>query len=212
MRILYEDEHLLALDKAAGLVSVPAPHIPEWKTLQGQVRSWAKNEGKTYKPYLLHRLDRDTSGVILCGKYPRDRSSLEAIFKDPRTEKTYLALVKGVPKQEEGFIRFPLEARTVKKKVPALTRYKILKKFGLTSLLEVTIKTGRRHQIRKHLAQIGHPLVCDREYGDRNFNRHYQRLKKRKAHFFLHAWKFAFFHPFLKKTLRIVSERDCLTF
>lgn len=197
--VIYEDEYLLAVNKPAGLVSVPAPHIPNYKTLQGQIREWAEREGKDYKPYLLNRLDQDTSGVLLLGKHPRDRDKLEAIFQDPRTEKTYLAYVKWVPKQREGTIKFSLEARSVAKKVPAVTHYKVVKMIGNSSLLEVRIETGRKHQIRKHLAMIGHPLILDREYGDKTFNNNWQRLKKGKGKFYLHSWKTSFFHPFLKQ-------------
>ena len=208
--IIYEDEHLLAVNKPAGLVSVPAPHIPEYKTLQGQVREWAQEQGKDYKPYLLNRLDQDTSGVLLLGKHPRDREALEGIFQDSRTEKIYLAHVKWVPKQREGTIRFSLEARTVEKKVPAITHYKTTQIIGNSAVLEVRIETGRKHQIRKHLAMIGHPLVLDREYGDRTFNNNYQRQKKGKGHFYLHSWKTRFFHPFLKQELEIIAEPPSL--
>jgi len=208
IEVLYEDDHLLAVNKPAGVVSVPAPHIQDFKTLQGQIRTWALTEGKPYKPYLLNRLDRDTSGVLLLGKYPRDREALEGIFQDSRTQKTYLAMVKWVPKQAEGSIKIPLEARTGNIKVPAVTHYKILKKIAHASILEVRIETGRRHQIRKHLAAIGHPLVLDREYGDRTFNNQYQRRNKGKGRFFLHSWKTRFFHPFLKKELEIEAPVD----
>ena len=204
--ILYEDEHLLAINKPAGVVSVPAPHIQEYRTVQGQLREWALREHKEYKPYLLNRLDQDTSGVLLLGKNPRDREALENIFQDSRTEKTYLAHVKWVPKPREGTITFPLEARTVKKKVPAVTHYKTMKIIANSALLEVRIETGRKHQIRKHLAMIGHPLVLDLEYGDRTFNNSYQRQKKGKGKFYLHSWKTRFFHPFLKKDIEITAE------
>lgn len=203
IQVLYEDAWILGVNKEAGVVSVPAPHIPEWKTLQGQLREWALTERKDFKPYLLNRLDRDTSGVILMGKYPRDRKKLEAIFQDKRTIKIYLALVKWVPKNAEGSIRIPLSARSHEKKVPAITHYKILKKLDNVSLLELRIETGRKHQIRQHLAMIGHPLVLDREYGDRSFNQAYQRKKKGKAHFFLHSWKTRFWHPFLDREIEI---------
>lgn len=203
--VLYEDEHLLAVNKPAGLVSVPAPRIEEYRTLQGQLREWAMREKKDYKPYLLNRLDRDTSGILLIGKYPRDREQLEAIFQDPRTEKTYLALVKWVPKQLEGTITFPLGARSSKRKVPAVTHYKTFKKMAHASLLEVRIETGRKHQIRQHLAMIGHPLILDRDYGDRTFNNNWQRIKKGKGEFFLHSWKTKFFHPFLKEEVEVVA-------
>lgn len=204
--VIYEDEHLLAINKPAGLVSVPAPHIPDYKTIQGMMRERAEREGLDYKPYLLNRLDQDTSGVLLLGKHPRDREALEAIFQDARTEKTYLAHVKWVPKQREGTIRFSLEARHADKKVPALTHYKVVKMIGNSSLLEVRIETGRKHQIRKHLAMIGHPLILDKEYGDRTFNNSWQRLKKGKGKFYLHSWKTKFFHPFLKQEIEIAAE------
>ncbi len=203
--VLYEDEHLLAVNKPAGLVSVPAPRIEEYRTLQGQLREWAMREKKDYKPYLLNRLDRDTSGIVLIGKYPRDREQLEAIFQDSRTEKTYLALVKWVPKQLEGTITFPLGARSSERKVPAVTHYKTFKKMAHASLLEVRIETGRKHQIRQHLAMIGHPLILDRDYGDRTFNNNWQRSKKGKGEFFLHSWKTKFFHPFLKKEVEVIA-------
>lgn len=210
LTVLYQDEHILAVHKAAGIVSVPAPNIPEWKTLQGQVRGWALENNLGFKPYLLHRLDRDTSGVMLFGKFSRDRAALEAIFKDSRTQKTYLALVRWIPKQPEGTIRIPLSARTAEKKVPALTHYKIMQKLEGCSILEVMIETGRRHQIRQHLAMIGNPLVLDPEYGDRSFDRLYQKKNKGRGRFFLHAWKFHFYHPFLEKELTITDEPDSL--
>lgn len=204
--VIYEDEFLLVVNKPAGLVSVPAPKIPEYKTIQGQLRERAFRDKKDYKPYLLNRLDQDTSGVLLVGKYPRDREALEGIFQDSRTSKIYLAQVKWVPKKAEGFITFPLEARMSPKKVPAVTHYKILKKIGNSSLLEVRIETGRKHQIRKHLAMIGHPLILDYDYGDRTFNGMWQKLKKGKGKFYLHSWKTKFFHPFLKQEIEVVAE------
>jgi RluA family pseudouridine synthase len=209
--VIYEDEFLLAVNKPAGLVSVPAPHIPEYRTLQGQLREQAIREGKDYKPYLLNRLDQDTSGVLLLGKHPRDREALESIFEDSRTQKTYLAWVKWVPKQAEGTISFPLEARSIKKKVPAVTHYKILKKIANSSLLEVRIETGRKHQIRKHLAMIGHPLILDREYGDKTFNNLIQRQKKGKGKFYLHSWKTRFHHPRLNIEVEIEAPAPVLS-
>lgn len=208
VKVLYEDDYMLAIDKPADMASVPAPNIQEYRTVQGMVREWAMTSGKDYKPYLLNRLDRQTSGVILFGKFPRDRAKLEAIFQDPRTEKTYLAIVKGIPRFQESTITMPLEARTSNKKVPAITHYKILKKMGLVSLLEVKIETGRKHQIRKHMAMIKNPLLLDREYGDRHFDNIYQRSVKGKGKMFLHAWQFKFWHPFLDKELIILAKTD----
>jgi 23S rRNA pseudouridine955/2504/2580 synthase len=203
IKILYEDSHLLAVDKPVGIASVPAEYIPESKTIQGMVRRWADLNEKGFKPYLLHRLDKNTSGLILFGKHEHDRKKLENILRQEDTKKTYLALVKGVPRFEESTIKIPLDARTANIKVPALTHYKIIKKFGPTSLLEVVIETGRKHQIRKHLAMIKNPLVLDPEYGDRLFNNNYQRKLKGKGQFFLRAWKIEFTHPFTKEKVII---------
>lgn len=208
--ILYEDEYLLAVNKPSGLASVPAPHIPDHRTLQGQVRSWALLEEKGYKPYPLHRLDRQTSGVVLFGKFPRDRDALESMFKAESTQKTYLAWVKWVPKDRDGSIRFPLEARSADVRVPAVTHYKTIKIIDNTSILEVNIETGRKHQIRKHLAMIGHPLLLDKEYGDRRFDNEYQRKHKGRGFFFLHAWKFTAVHPFTGAPLEIIAPTDFL--
>lgn len=202
-RILYEDDHLLAVDKPAGMASVPAPHIAESKTLQGKVRAWALAHAKGFKPYLLNRLDRPTSGVVLLGKFPRDRTALENIFQHPSTRKTYLALVKGIPHRSEGTIRLPLEARQTKEKISAVTHYRIRERYPKTSLLEVVIETGRQHQIRKHLAAIGHPLVMDKLYGKRNFNHNYLRQTKGRGQMLLHAWQVEFDHPFTKTRSRI---------
>lgn len=203
IKIIYEDEHMFAVDKPAGLISVPGPNIPESKTVQGIVRRQLNEAGKDYKSYLLNRLDRETSGVLLFGKYPRDREALEGIFKNPETTKTYLALVKGTPRFPKSTINFFLESRGKKEKIPAVTHYRILKQLGILSMLEVKIETGRKHQIRKHLAAIGNPLVLDREYGDKKFNEKYRRLTNDKGRYFLHAWKFKFHHPFLNKTVEI---------
>jgi RluA family pseudouridine synthase len=208
--ILFEDEYFLAVNKPSGVASVPAPHIPEHRCLQGQVRAWALLHDKGYKPYPLNRLDRQTSGIMLFGKFPRDREKLEGMLKDPATQKTYLALVKWVPKEREGTITFPLEARTISKKVPAVTHYKTLRMMDNVSILEVKIETGRKHQIRKHLAMIGNPLLLDKEYGDRSFDNEYQRKHKGRGQFFLHSWKWSAVHPVTGSLVEIEAPTDFL--
>lgn len=205
-RILYEDDHLLAVDKPADMASVPAPSAPESKTLQGKVRAWAKETGKDFKPYLLNRLDRQTSGIVLFGKFPRDREALETIPRAPTTQKIYLALVRGVPQPRKGTIRFPLEGRTTQKKLPAVTHYEVREIYEKTSLVEARIETGRQHQIRKHFAKIGCPLVLDKLYGDWNFNRRVQQAHKGSARMVLHAWKLEFIHPFTQAPVKVEAK------
>ena len=207
LEILYEDEHLLAVHKPPNMLTVPAPNFPENRTLQGKVRAWALAEEKDFTPYLLHRLDRDTSGIVLVGKYSRDREALENIFRDDKTKKTYLALVKGCPKNAKGSIRFPLEARTAKIKVPAVTHYRIQERFKGVTLLEVQIETGRKHQIRKHLAMIHCPLVLDRIHGDRHYNAMYKR-RQPHATMVLQASKIEFVHPITGKNVIIMDKES----
>lgn len=198
--ILYEDSHLLAINKPPRLASVPAENIPLSQTALGKIQHQFKERG--IKPYILHRLDYQTSGVLLFGKHGRDRSELETIFQHPGTRKKYLALVKGVPKGK--MIMHQLETRVSKEKISAKTSYKILKVFRrpICSLVEAEITTGRKHQIRKHFAAIGHPIVLDHNYGDPYFNRKF-RLTFRLGRLFLHAVSFIFLHPFLKKPIEI---------
>lgn len=209
-KILYEDAHLLAAEKPIDTLTVPAPNVSEWRTLQGQVRSWALETRKDFKPYPLNRLDRETSGIVLFGKFPRDRAALEGIFKNPTTHKTYLALVKGALKQPHGKIGIPLEARNSDHKVPAITHYKLREAYGPMSLLEVRIETGRQHQIRKHLMMIGHPLMRDPKYGNKMYNLAFIKATKGKAMMYLHAWKMEFDHPITKERTEIVSEPPSL--
>lgn len=197
--ILYEDDYLIAVNKPAGLASVPAPNIAEKNTLMGQVQMAYREKG--FVPYILHRLDRETSGVVLFGKFPRNRAKLENIFNADDTKKIYLALVKGKPRLN-GIINFPLEARTRNKKVAAKTAYRVLQTYADSSLVEAEIKTGRHHQIRKHFHKIGHPLVNDFDYGDSGFNKKFQ--KNYGTHFmFLHAVAIEFKHPFTEKIINI---------
>lgn len=202
MNILYEDDYLVAVNKPPGLASVPAAKIPEKNTIMGQVQELYQDKG--LRPYILHRLDREASGVVLFGKFPRNRTQLEAIFESPNTKKIYFALVKGTPRPN-GVITFPLEARHRDKNVPAKTTYKILKRFRDCCLVEAEIQTGRHHQIRKHFAKIGHPLVNDFDHGDKNFNRKFQQ--KYGTHFmFLHAQKFGFQHPATEKMILVEAH------
>ncbi len=204
MEILYEDEYLIAVNKPPGLASVPGLKIANKGTLMFQVQEHFKVMG--IKPYILHRLDKETSGITLFGKFPRNRELLSKIFDSsepngPTTKKTYLALVKGCPKSR-GIITFPLKARNSNQKIPAKTSYRVLQNHGDYSLVEAEIETGRHHQIRQHLAMIGHPLVNDFDYGNTPFNRKFQKVYK--THFsFLHAKSIEFIHPATQKKLRI---------
>ena len=200
--ILYEDDYLFAINKPARVASVPAEGINLPATILGKVQR--KFEGQGFTPYLLHRLDMDTSGVLLFGKHERDREALESIFRHDETTKKYVALVKGVPSGK--IITKPLDARHSDRKVFAQTSYKVLQVFKhagpLCALVEAEIKMGRKHQIRQHFAMIGHPILLDRRYGDEKLNRKF-RIHFRLGRQFLHAAQITFLHPILRTHMKI---------
>lgn len=181
---------------------MPASHIPLQETVLGKIQR--QFEKQSIRPYLLHRLDAQTSGVLLFGKHEKDREALESIFRDPRTQKKYVALVKNVPRGR--MITMPLQARASKEKIPAQTDFRVVETFPVPpcSLVEAAIKTGRKHQIRQHFAGIGCPIILDDRYGDERFNRRF-RIAFRLGRQFLHAASVAFFHPMLQKETRIES-------
>jgi len=211
--LLHEDAQLLAVNKPAGLAVHPGSGI-QGATLVDLARAHvaAPPDGE-FQPSPGHRLDRDTSGVVLVAKTRRCMVRLAEVFAAGEAEKRYLALVKGQLSQARGTIDLPLaehqqtrrsrEARGVNLQ-EAVTHYRVLGSSALVSLLECRIDTGRTHQIRRHLAAIGHPVVGDRRYGDFPFNR---RLKA-EAHLgrmFLHAASLSLAHPLTGQPLHLVA-------
>lgn len=208
---------MFAVNKPPRVMSVPADHgikpgsraLPQKSVLE-IIQNRYRDKG--YMPYLLHRLDMNTSGVMLFGKHEEDREALESIFKDDRTRKVYLALLRGVP--DSGIISHGLEGRYKGEedsgKVVAQTEFKVFKTFRIfdkedCALASAEILTGRKHQIRQHFAHIGFPVVMDEQYGDKKWNRRF-RLKFWLGRQFLHSERIEFFHPILKKTISIQTE------
>ncbi|HAU40398.1 MAG: ribosomal large subunit pseudouridine synthase C [Candidatus Peregrinibacteria bacterium GW2011_GWF2_43_17] len=204
IKILYEDDYIIAADKPPRMASVPSEGIQLWSTFLGRVQKQYADKGIT--PYLLHRLDMQTSGVLLFGKKGENRKALEDIFRDARTEKIYTALLRGVPRGDT--LKFRLSARHGDERIYAETKFDLLKTFkihrGICALVACRILTGRKHQIRQHFAGIGCPVVMDSQYGDERFNRDF-RLTYRLGRQFLHAGTIKFFHPFLQKEIKIES-------
>ena len=175
--ILYEDDDVLVIDKPAGLPVHPAPGHPA-HTLVNAILAYLSvppDTGDPLRPGIVHRLDMDTSGVMLVARNRTAQANLVEQFKTRSVVKVYLVLVKGHLAPERGVIEAPIgrDPRNRKRMAvvaedrgrPARTRYQVLKYSGGYSLLEVTLETGRTHQIRVHLAAIGHPVVGDATYG-----------------------------------------------
>lgn len=148
----------------------------------------------------LHRLDFETSGVVV---FARTKQAADAVLQTKFTgwKKTYISLVAGRMPRESGVIRAPLPARG-QGVVPAETTYRVLQVFANSCLVEAEIATGRHHQIRRHFAAIGHPLLLDEEYGNKGINRVFTREFMLRR-FFLHAAKLVLPHPVTNKQLTI---------
>jgi len=206
-RVLLEDEHLLAVDKPAGLAAHPGSGI-EGATLVEEARAYLRVPDDLppgeFRPSPAHRLDRDTSGVVLVAKTRKAMVRLGEIFTEgDDLGKTYLALVKGKMSRPTGAIDLPLaeHEQTARSKArrgvnlqEALTRWQQLSANRDAALLSVAIETGRTHQIRRHLAAVGHPVAGDRRHGDFPFNRE-ARARWGLRRMFLHAWRLSLPHP-----------------
>jgi 23S rRNA pseudouridine955/2504/2580 synthase len=200
--VLFEDDHLLAIDKPAG-VAVHGGSGVSFGVIE-QLRQ-ARPAAKFLE--LVHRLDRETSGILLVAKKRSALTNLQDQFRDRETGKTYLALVSGTWPANKKVIDVPLHkylqadgerrVKVVAKDDPdgmrAITLVKVARRVGDFSLLEVTIKTGRTHQIRVHLASQGHPIAGDDKYGDFELNKRLPKAGLKRM--FLHAWRLRFTHP-----------------
>lgn len=199
LRIVYEDDDLLAVDKPAGLTVHPAPGHQSGTLVHALLAHCPQlsEAGGAGRPGIVHRLDKDTSGLILVAKTDAAHLALARQLKERTVEKTYLALVEGRPDPPQGVIEAPIgrhpRARqrmaVVERGREARTHYRALREIDGRTLLEVRPETGRTHQIRVHLAAIGHPVVGDAVYGRRGARP--QGLRRQ----FLHAWRLAFTHP-----------------
>ena len=177
VEIIYEDKDIIVVNKPKGMVVHPANGNPDG-TLVNSLMSICKDSlsgiGGEIRPGIVHRLDKDTSGVIVVAKNDKAHINLSEQIKNHKVEKTYIALVKGVVKANEATIDMPIGRSTKDRKKMAVTKtgknaithFKVIKRFHNYSLLEVKIETGRTHQIRVHLSQIGYPIVGDTTYSN----------------------------------------------
>ncbi|HVO04103.1 MAG TPA: RluA family pseudouridine synthase [Candidatus Cybelea sp.] len=178
LAIVYEDDDLVVIDKPAGMVVHPAPGNPDRTLVNALIAHCGESLsgiGGERRPGIVHRIDKDTSGLIVVAKNDATHQALSEAFAAHDIERAYLCLVWGVPSPLAGEIegnigRHPTDRKRMavvsKGGKPAITRYRVLKSFGLgAALVECRLLTGRTHQIRVHMAKIGHPLIGDPVYG-----------------------------------------------
>ena len=205
--IIYEDNDILVVNKPKGMVVHPAVGNPDG-TLVNAVMAHCKGNlsgiGGELRPGIVHRLDKDTSGLIIVAKNDKAHINLSEQIQNREVKKVYLALVRGIIPENEATINMPIARSTKdrkkmavdKKGKVAITHFKVLKRFEKYTYLEVTIETGRTHQIRVHMAEIGHPVVGDYTYsnGKNEFNIQGQML---------HAKSLDFKHPITGKPIHL---------
>ncbi len=211
---LYQDETLVVVDKPAGLLSVPSgPGAgPSEDTALGRVLDYVRHLSPR-KPYagLVHRIDRETSGALAFALTPQSREALRALFREHRIERRYVALVQGSPRGERGKVDAPIRdvyqagrrgvARPHEASRPAVTHWTVRERWPGAALLDITLETGRQHQIRAHLAHVGLPILGDARYRPRTAPPPPVDVRRHM----LHAWLLAFTHPLTGTAVRAES-------
>lgn len=207
LEIVFEDDDLLVVNKPAGMVTHPAHGASDGTLVNALLAYLPSLPGERVRAGLIHRLDRDTSGLIAIAKTPEALSTLGRAMQKRYIHREYLALVRGIPEAPEGTIEGPIgrdptnrlrfAIRTDGR--PAVTHYELRQKFNAASELLVRLETGRTHQIRVHLATIGHPVINDPIYGRAD---HRLALPGQA----LHAWHLDLKHPRTKERLHFEVE------
>ncbi len=220
LTVLYEDGDLVVINKPAGLVVHPAAGHAD-QTLVNALLFHVKDlsgVGGELRPGIVHRLDKDTSGVMVIAKNDRAHRALTEAWGTDRVRKDYLALVYGAPAKERGTIdaaigRDPRDRKRMsilKGGRAAMTEYEVLERFRYVSLLRCSLRTGRTHQIRVHLKHLGHPIVGDPVYSgpqwrgipDKKIQRALSSLNRQA----LHAWRLTFPHPADGRVMTFAAE------
>ncbi|MFA9388812.1 MAG: RluA family pseudouridine synthase [Prolixibacteraceae bacterium] len=200
--IVFEDEHLIVVDKHSGILSISTPSEKE-QTVYFHLRAHVKRVNPLNKLFVVHRLDRETSGLMLFAKSANVQRLLQDNWHDVITERMYVAIAEGVFSEREGIITSFLHENQGSLKMysdqnpengkKAVTHYKVLKYNKNFSLMEIHLDTGRKNQIRVHLQEMGHPIVNDRKYG--STTNPIKRLG-------LHSRVLSFIHPITKEQMR----------
>ncbi len=210
IEVIYEDDDIIVVNKPKGLVVHPANGNPDG-TLVNAIMAMCKESlsgiGGELRPGIVHRLDKDTSGLLIVAKNDKAHIAMSEQIKDRKVKKIYIALVRGVIGEDEATIDMPIGRSTKDRKKMAVTKngkqaithFRVLKRYPKYTLLEIKIDTGRTHQIRVHMAEVGHPVIGDTVYsnGKNSFGVEGQML---------HARSLEFAHPITGKTMHLIAE------
>jgi len=230
LTIVYEDKDLIVIDKPVGLVVHPAAGNPDGTLVNALIAHCGaslKGVGGVARPGIVHRLDKDTSGLLVAAKNDRAMASLAKQFAAHVVQRAYHAVVWGSPRLGDGMIEGDIGRNPFDRKrmavvrnagKPARTRYRVIERFGastrpLASLIECRLETGRTHQIRVHLTHLGHPLIGDPSYGKARVAPRPKNDAEAQAYAAangfsrqaLHAWLLGFQHPTTHKEIRFES-------
>ena len=198
--VRYSDDRVMVISKPAGLVVHPAAGHEQGTLVNALLgRGEPLSAATSTRPGIVHRLDKDTSGLLLVARDDEAQEHLVEALRQRQVARVYLALVKGHPAVGSGTVEAPVGRHPTKRRMmgvvsggrPAVTHYRVLGSSEATSLLEVTLETGRTHQIRVHLTHIGHPIVGDRTYGNTAELATGLGLERP----WLHSWRLSFPHP-----------------
>ena len=201
--VLYEDNYIIVVNKPAGLFTISTAKEKE-KTLYHYVSSYLKEKNKSNKVFIVHRLDKETSGVVVFAKDEKTKNMLQKDWNSLVSVREYTAVVHGLmPKKSARLVDKLMETNTnlvyITKKQDgkeAITNYKVIKENSKYSLLKINIETGRKNQIRVQLENIGNPIVGDNKYGEKD------GMKR----LYLHANKLKMFYPIMKKEMEFKTE------
>lgn len=204
LKIIYEDEDFLAVDKPCGLLSVE--NEKENDCAYGFVADYLAQTGKNARPFVLHRIDKETSGVLVFAKSPKIQSMLRLNWNEAVLSREYIAIVEGAMEEKKKTITSFLKENANKMMYStqdptgqkAITHYEVIKENTAYSMLYVHIDTGRKNQIRVHMQTLGHPVIGDDKYG------HTKNPLKRLG---LHASKISFTHPISKEVITISCSK-----
>ena len=211
LNVIYEDNDIIVINKPKGMVVHPANGNPDGthvNAVMNNCKDSLSGIGGEIRPGIVHRLDKDTSGAIIVAKNDKAHIALSEQLKNHEVKKTYLALVRGIIKENEATINMPIaRSKKDRKKMDvdkdgkeAITHFKVLGRYkNKYTLLQINLETGRTHQIRVHLSHIGYPIIGDEVYsnGKNEWNVSGQCL---------HAWKLEFIHPITGKKISLEAE------